>query len=75
MFCKALDTIAYYGGRCQGVAAVFSTAKEVGGVPVFSLFTPEDIPGYVFAPAKECPLCAKGEKISALINSYGFSKL
>ena len=72
---KALDTIAYYGGRCQGVAAVFSTVKAVEGVPVFALFTPDDIPGYVSAPAKECPLCAKGEKISALINSYGFSQL
>lgn len=72
---KALDTIAYYGGRCQGVAAVFSTVEEVEGVPVFALFTPSDIPGYITGPAKECPLCARGEKISALINSYGFSKL
>lgn len=72
---KALDTISYYGGRCRGVAAVFSTVDKVVDVPVFALFTPEDIPGYVIAPAKDCPLCAKGEKISALINSYGFSKL
>ena len=72
---KALDTIAYYGGRCQGVAAVFSAVESVEGVPVFALFTPKDIPGYVSAPAKDCPLCAKGEKIDALINSYGFSKL
>lgn len=72
---RALDAVAYYGGRCQGIAAVFSTVEEVEGVPVFALFTPADIPGYVSAPAKECPLCAKGEKINALINSYGFSKL
>ena len=72
---KALDTIAYYGGRCQGIAAVFSAVEKVEGLPVFALFTPEDIPGYVTAPAKSCPLCARGEKISALINSYGFSKL
>jgi orotate phosphoribosyltransferase len=72
---KALDTISYYGGRCQGVAAVFSAVESVEGVPVFALFTPKDIPGYVSAPAKDCPLCAKGEKIDALINSYGFSKL
>ena len=47
---KALDTISYYGGRCQGVAAVFSAVESVEGVPVFALFTPKDIPGYVSAP-------------------------
>ena len=72
---RAIQTIRYYGGRPQGIAAVFSAAEQVADVPVFSLFTPEDIPGYVSAPAGECPLCAKGEAITGLINSYGFSKL
>ena len=72
---RAVQTIRYYGGRPQGIAAVFSAAEQVADVPVFSLFTPEDIPGYVSAPAGECPLCAKGEAITGLINSYGFSKL
>ena len=72
---RALECVSYYGGRTQGIAAVFSAAEEVEGVPVFALFTPADIPGYVSRPAKECPMCASGEKISALINSYGFSKL
>ena len=72
---RALECVAYYGGRTQGVAAVFSTLDTVEGVPVFALFTPADIPGYVTAPAKECPLCARGEKVDAVINSYGFSKL
>lgn len=72
---RALECVSYYGGRTQGIAAVFSAAEQVEGVPVFALFTPADIPGYVSAPAKECPLCAKGEKINAVINSYGFSKL
>ena len=72
---RALECVAYYGGRTQGIAAVFSAAEQVEGVPVFALFTPEDIPGYVTGPAKECPMCARGQKIDALINSYGFSKL
>ena len=50
-------------------------AEQVADVPVFSLFTPADIPGYVSAPAGECPLCAAGETLTGLINSYGFSKL
>lgn len=72
---RALECVAYYGGRAQGIAAVFSTVEQVEGVPVFALFTPSDIPGYISAPAKECPLCARGEKVDAVINSYGFSKL
>lgn len=72
---RALECVAYYGGRAQGIAAVFSTVEQVEGVPVFALFTPADIPGYISAPAKECPLCAQGEKVDAVINSYGFSKL
>ncbi|MBQ8851562.1 MAG: orotate phosphoribosyltransferase [Oscillibacter sp.] len=72
---RALECVSYYGGRTQGIAAVFSAAEQVEGVPVFALFTPADIPGYVSSPAKECPLCAQGEKINAVINSYGFSKL
>ena len=72
---RAIQTIRYYGGRPQGVAAVFSTVEQVADVPAFALFTPQDIPGYVTAPAGECPLCAAGEKITGLINSYGFSGL
>ncbi|MBQ8389839.1 MAG: orotate phosphoribosyltransferase [Oscillibacter sp.] len=72
---RALECVSYYGGRTQGIAAVFSAAEKVEGLPVSALFTPADIPGYVSSPAKECPLCAQGEKINAVINSYGFSKL
>ena len=72
---RALECVEYYGGRTQGIAAVFSAMEEVAGVPVFALFTPEDIPGYMAAPAKACPLCAAGQKVDAVINSYGFSKL
>ena len=72
---RALECVSYYGGRTQGIAAVFSAAEKVEGLPVSALFTPADIPGYVSSPAKECPLCAQGEKINAVIKSYGFSKL
>lgn len=72
---RTLDTVRYYGGNPQGVTSIFSTLKEVGGFPVFSLFSPEDIPGYFLAPAGSCPACAAGEKLTAIINSYGFSAL
>ena len=70
---RTLECVEYYGGRVQGIASVFSTQEMVGEVPVYSLFSPEDIPGYGTHDPKECPLCAAGVKIDALANSYGFS--
>ena len=72
---RALECIEYYGGTTQGVAAVFSALKQVGDIPVISLFSPEDIPGYVTSLVKDCPMCKAGQKIDALSNSYGFSPL
>ena len=72
---RALECIEYYGGTTQGVAAVFSALKQVGDIPVISLFSPEDIPGYMTSLVKDCPMCKAGQKIDALSNSYGFSPL
>ncbi len=72
---QTLECAAYYGATVQGIATVFSTVDEIHGVPVYSLFTPADIPGYVTSDAKECPMCKAGQKIDAIANSYGFSQL
>ena len=71
----ALDAVRYYGGTVSGIAAIFSTAKECGGLPVRSVFDPNDLPDYHCYPTHECPLCKKGIKLDALVNSHGFSKL
>ena len=72
---RALECVHYYGGRVQGIAAVFSTQDRVEDTPVYSLFAPEDIPGYSTHDPKKCPMCEAGRKIDALSNSYGFSLL
>lgn len=72
---SAVDAIKYYGGRVSGIAAIFSTSKECCGMPVRSVFDPNDLPEYHCYPAHECPLCKQGVKLDALINSHGFSKL
>ena len=72
---RALETAAYYGATIVGIATVFSTAEVVHGIPVYSLFTPEDIPGYTSNDPAECPMCKAGKKLDAIANSYGFSKL
>lgn len=72
---RVLECVEYYGAAVQGIAAVFSTVDQMDAVPVYSLFTPEDIPGYTTSTPKECVLCKTGQKIDALANSYGFSRL
>ena len=72
----AIDAIGYYGGRVTGVSAIFSTVEKCGdNIPVYSCFDPKFIGDYNTYSAHECPLCKAGQKIDALINSYGYSLL
>lgn len=71
----AMEAVKYYGGEVVGVASIFSTAEEVDGYAVNSVFNPNDLPGYFASPSHECPLCKEEKRIDALINSHGFSKL
>ncbi len=72
---NAIEAINYYGGTTVGIAAMFSTKETCYGYSVNSVFNPSDLSGYFSLSSHECPLCKKGEKIDALINSHGFSKL
>lgn len=72
---SAVEAIKYYGGNVSGIAAIFSTKEECAGYPVRSVFNPNDLPDYQSYPANECPMCKAGQKLDALINSHGFSKL
>ena len=71
----AAQTIAYYGGRTVGIAAIFATVNEVVGQPVCSLFNPNDLPDYQTHDAVDCPWCRAGIRLDALVNSFGYSKL
>lgn len=72
---RAVECVEYYGGKVQGIASVFSTTEMVDDIPIYSLFTPDDIPGYITCSPRDCPMCAAGRKIDALSNSYGLSRL
>ena len=72
---SAIEAVKSYGGEIAGVASLFSTKKEIEGYPVNSVFNPSDLPDYFSLPAHECPLCKQGQKLDALINCHGFSKL
>lgn len=72
---SAIEAINYYGGYVAGVAALFATKDECEGYPVRSVFNPNDLKDYNSFPSHECPLCKAGQKIDALVNSFGYSKL
>lgn len=71
---RSLEGIRYYGGIVESVASVFSTVDKVDGMPVVTVFTAEDVPGYAAYTAEDCPFCKKGHKIEAMVNSFGYSK-
>lgn len=72
---SAIEAINYYGGHVVGVSAIFATVDNCAGHPVNAAFDPKDLPEYASYAAHECPLCKSGQKIDALVNSFGYSKL
>ena len=40
-----------------------------------AIFDSKDVPGYETYSSHECPLCQQGQKVDALVNSFGYSKL
>ena len=35
---RAIESILYYGGTIRGIAAIFSAATNIAGLPVYSIF-------------------------------------
>ena len=50
---RAVQSARYYGGNVIGISSVFSAAKELCGLEVNTLFTPEDLPNYSYTAAKD----------------------
>lgn len=71
---RSLEGIQYYGGVVEAVASVFSTVDQVDHMPVTSVFTENDLPGYAAYTPQECPYCKKGERLEAMVNGFGYSK-
>lgn len=72
---RAIESILYYGGTIRGIAAIFSAATNIAGLPVYSIFDHRDLPNYGSYPASTCPLCAQKQKLDALVNGFGYSKI
>lgn len=71
----AVEALQYYGANVAGICALFATTDTCAGYPVRAIFNPNDLEGYASHPSHECPLCKKGERIDALVNSFGYSEL
>ncbi len=72
---KAIDSVLYYGGTVCGICSIFSAVNKVAGMDIKTIFTSRDVPDYNAYRHSNCPMCQAGEKVDALVNSYGYSKL
>ena len=72
---SAVEAVKYYGGQIAGVSAIFATVDTCAGYTVHSVFDPQDLNDYASYPSHLCPMCQASQKIDALVNSYGYSKI
>ena len=72
---QSLECIEYYGGQVRGVGAIFSAVKSARAVEVNSIFTADDIPDYPSYEFRKCPMCQNQQRVDAIVNTYGYSKL
>ena len=72
---QSAECIEYYGGTIAGISAIFSATSKVGVHDVNSIFTAEDVPGYGSYKMKDCPCCKNKQKLDAIVNAYGYSKI
>ena len=72
---RSIEAIDYYGGWVAGVAAIYRAVDEVAGYPVRSVYSVQHLPDYASYDYRECPYCKQGQKLDALVNSFGISKL
>lgn len=71
----AVNSVNYYRGKLAGVCAIFSAASRIGDIEIKRLFTGSDLPNYEAYNTADCPMCKRGERIEALVNSFGYSRL
>ena len=72
---SALGTVKFYGGDSIGIAAIYSVAPQIDGVPIRSLYSNVDLTDYASYPSESCPLCKAGTPVDAICNGFGYSTL
>lgn len=72
---SCVDSVLYYGGKVAGISCIFSTISKLAGVEVNAVFNRQDVPHYSSYKPNECELCRNGQKLDALVNGFGYSKI
>lgn len=72
---RSVECLQYYNGKLTGVSSIFSAIKEYNGIKINSVFTSADLNNYETMPAHDCKLCKSSQKVDAIINSFGYSKI
>ncbi|MDF2589215.1 MAG: hypothetical protein K0S41_3056 [Anaerocolumna sp.] len=72
---KSLECIKYYGGKIQRINALFSAVDKLEGILVHTIFRLKDIPEYKNYNINDCPFCKAHQKIEAIVNGFGYTKL
>ncbi len=72
---RAIDSILYYGGTVCGIGAIFSAVDKIADMEIKTIFTSRDVPDYRAYEPADCPMCKAGQRVEALVNSYGYSQL
>ena len=72
---QSMECIEYYGGIIRGIGAIFSAVDKARSIDVNAIFTQKDIPDYQTYDFRSCPRCQKQQKVDAIVNTYGYSRL
>ncbi len=72
---KCSQGLTYYNGKLVAVSSIFSAVSEYEGIDINYLFSQSDISDYKTMPVDECELCKAGQKVDAIVNSFGYSKI
>lgn len=70
-----MECISYYGGNPVGISALFSTFSPDFEQPIHAVFTTEDIFEYQVYDTSECVMCMQGDKLDAIVNSEGYTRI
>ncbi|MCL2271122.1 MAG: phosphoribosyltransferase [Treponema sp.] len=70
-----IECLEYYGGKMVGISSLFVASLKKHTQEIHTLFTEDDIPGYKIFNTGECAMCKAGQKLDAIINSEGYTKI
>lgn len=72
---KAIQTINAYGGKVQGLSVIFANTDRVQNLPVYGVFTHEDLPNFRLSSPQDCEDCINHIPLDAVVNAYGYEPL